>query len=669
MKAVLKLVNIGQREGEETWEFNSGVVTEIRGRTASGKSRILKSCALALSIPIISEEIRNTAISFGIAKADNAKFSPLLNSNKEKAIIELHYDEVKKLVEINRDGSEKINIPGNQKFIYCSMLVENSKIQNYIDHGLSDFSWIVTEMSLAKDYESIKDIVGSYTDLITAKKEEIQIKENNKKKFEGEFKKKKSDLAEVIEKIRLLEVNIEQELEKIESNTELKNERKKIIDELKDRQKIIMDTEKKFLSLKKTVTDLDNKINEKNTQIEDETENLDKLEQKKKKYMKIDVRKLNNEINQLHEENTMNLEKQKLLLPEISILENSKKKYEGILRELDKTKEKKVLCWVCGGKEIERNDIENDLKSTRDKLTPKREKYRDLDSQIEENKNNIDDKQKDKAKNAKLPDVKKKVALSRNKLIKLAEENSINVEQKNKEDMDIKRFTTIIESRKKTINQLIEKRNEIEKQIIDDSQMNKTREETKTQNTNKGAIENQISNLELAIDDCKSIEIFKKEFDLLKAKKIVQEFDDIFDNINFHLELNIKKQREGAAHKFNENIEKIIEELKLPKFEKIYLDIEDNNKLKIIRKGNPDPQAINSLSGGERVIVSSLLQISAKETYNPEIPFIVGDDIIIKMDEDRREIFYNYLKNIAKDNDWFVILTRVTDEDLVKVEI
>ena len=158
---------------------------------------------------------------------------------------------------------------------------------------------------------------------------------------------------------------------------------------------------------------------------------------------------------------------------------------------------------------------------------------------------------------------------------------------------------------------------------------------------------------------------YKPKLELKKDKIIEKDLN----HLNSHLEKNIKEQREGAAHKFNKNIEKIIEELKLPKFEKIYLDIEDNNKLKIIRKGNPNPQAINSLSAGERVIVSSLLQISAKETYNPEIPFIVGDDIILKMDNERREIFYNYLKNIAKENDWFVILTRVTDEDLIKEEI
>jgi len=191
MKATLKLENIGQREGVEEWEFNSGVVTEIRGRTASGKSRVLKSVALVLSIPIISEEIRNNAISFGIAKAENAKYSPLLNYNKEKAVITLQYDDEKRIVELNRDGTEKINISGKQEFIYCSMLVENSKIQNYINHGQSDFSWIVTEMSLAKEYETIKDIVNSYSDLINAK-QAFELKEsmlNLSDKLE-KFKKK-----------------------------------------------------------------------------------------------------------------------------------------------------------------------------------------------------------------------------------------------------------------------------------------------------------------------------------------------------------------------------------------------------------------------------------------------------------------------------------------------
>ncbi|GAG19434.1 unnamed protein product, partial [marine sediment metagenome] len=209
MKAKLRLENIGQRIGEEIWEFNSGVVTEIRGRTASGKSRILKSCALALSLPITSEEIMENAISIGIAKAENSECSPLLNSNKNQAVIDLQFDDITKKVELNRDGTEKISTPGNQNFLYCSMLTENSKIHNNIDQGISDFSWIVTEMSLAKDYEAIQEIVESYSDLLKSKKEEIENNEIDNKTNKALLEKKSKELEDINKEIEELTKEIE----------------------------------------------------------------------------------------------------------------------------------------------------------------------------------------------------------------------------------------------------------------------------------------------------------------------------------------------------------------------------------------------------------------------------------------------------------------------------
>ena len=173
--------------------------------------------------------------------------------------------------------------------------------------------------------------------------------------------------------------------------------------------------------------------------------------------------------------------------------------------------------------------------------------------------------------------------------------------------------------------------------------------------------------MENKINDGGNVEFLGFKIDIFKANDIFKDLEEIFNSIEDHTSKNIKQQREGAALKFNENIKKIIHELNFTEFKEISLALEDYN-LNIIRKDDT-AQQLNSLSGGEKVVVSSLLQISAKETYNPEIPFIIGDDIILKMDEGRREIFYSYLKTIAKENDWFVILTRVTDEDLIKEEI
>jgi len=396
---------------------------------------------------------------------------------------------------------------------------------------------------------------------------------------------------------------------------------------------------------------------------------MNKIEVKKKEYEKINENKLNNEIDQLRVENEKIYEDQKLILPDIGRLKHDKDRFKGILKELDKTGKTEVLCWICEGKKIERSKIEEDLKKTINVLNPKEKEISDLEIQINNNKREIVNKQNEKKKKKEVSLIKEKIETIRNKLIKLAEENQGLIAQKGNENKDIEKYTRIIESRAKNIEDLEKKRNELEVQIVDDTEINKTREFIKNLTTKKGSVENEISNLGANIEQCKTIEILKFQIDISEVKEIIKDLDEIFNDINNHLEMNIKEQREGAAIKFNDNIQKIITELKLPKFEKVYLDIKENNNLKIIRKGNPNPQAINSLSGGERVVVSSLLQISAKETYNPEIPFILGDDIILKMDDERREIFHNYLKNIAKKNNWFIILTRVTNEDLIKEEI
>ena len=231
----------------------------------------------------------------------------------------------------------------------------------------------------------------------------------------------------------------------------------------------------------------------------------------------------------------------------------------------------------------------------------------------------------------------------------------------------IPKYSADINSRTEEIKQKEKKMEEIDIQLEKNKLIKPKLDKKRTLTIKIGSVAKEISDIEDRIIQGAVVELLGFEIDISKARIIFKDLEVIFSEIKDHLTANIKEQREGAAIKFNDNISKIIKELNFSEFKEILLDLEDYN-LNITRKDDTN-QPINSLSGGEKVIVSSLLQISAKETYNPEIPFIVGDDIILKMDDERREIFYNYLKNIAKENDWFVILTRVTDEDLIKEEI
>ena len=691
MKAKLRLKNIGQRIGEEIWDFNSGVVTEIRGRNASGKSRILKSIALALSLPITSDEIIENAISFGIAKAENSEFSPLLNSNKEEAVIDLQFGETIKKVDLYRDGSEKINNPGNQKFIYCSLLTENSKIHNFIDQGISDFSWIVTEMSLAKDYEAIKEIVESYTDLFKSKKEEIENNEAEKKRNEALLEKNKKGIGEINNRIE----NLTKEIEATKLDPLLEEKYDKLSKEIKDFRDNQNKAKRNLKELENNLSNIENVINRNNDIIEKNLREIEKLRSGKVELVNIDATNLTKEIEEIFKENgELSESNEKIRESNENLSELIGRlgvKIEGIdekLEELNDTYEilirdnkEKVLCPTCNdgyldksnikskieAEEKERRESQEELNNVKKKFENNKKNIEKNKGEIEKNKRKIQEKQELKKKKNLIPEIDEKIE-------KFTVEAANLKEEKDKLDDDRKRINAKIPSIKANFESLTKKieQKEKERDLIN-NQLKKNKEiepkvvERKNLTKKLGSVEKEISDLEFKIDQASVVEILGYKIEVSKAKVIIDDLDNIIKNVINYLNSSIKEQREGAAIKFNENVMKIVKDLNFSEFKEISLDLADYN-LNIIRKDNTY-QPINSLSGGEKVVVSSLLQISAKETYNRDIPFIVGDDIILKMDDERREVFENYLKTIAKDNDWFIILTKITDEDLIKEEI
>ena len=663
MKATLKLKNIGQKIGEEIWEFNSGTVTEIRGRTASGKSRILKSCALALSLPITSEEIKKNAISFGIARADNAKFSPLLNSNENSASIELQYDGVTKIVELNRNGNVEINIPGNQKFLYCSMLAENSKIHNSIDEGLSDFSWIVTEMSLAKNYENVQEIANSYIEVLNAKKEEIEKKQIEKKKSYVILNEKKKEFNKVNNEIE----KIEKEIDAIDVNPQLKQQRMQIVEELKTSNNKLRESKKDLKELRNKLSNFESNLDKNNDIIANNGRKMGELVDEQKVLLKINVKSLNDQIENLRVDNENLYKSEKEELQNIGGFKSDQKRLDIVFRELTKTKKNETLCWTCGKSTISKEEVERELEEIKKKINPLQKKITTNERKIETNNEEILKKQKIKKKKNEIPLLEKQIQEYNEQTIKLQKEKNTLDEKIKRIKLNIPKFEGNIESRIKKIQLEEKKLNQVEDKLEEHKLIKPKLDEKNTLTKKLGSLEKEISDLESYTEQGNFIELFNSNIEISKAKSILTDFEEIFGNVSEYLVSNIKEQREGAAIKFNNNIQKIITELDFSEFKEILLDLEDYNLI-IVRK-NETLQPINSLSGGEKVVVSSLLQISAKETYNPDIPFIIGDDIILKMDDSRRKVFENYLKNIAKTKDWFIILTRVTDEDLIKSEI
>ena len=149
-----------------------------------------------------------------------------------------------------------------------------------------------------------------------------------------------------------------------------------------------------------------------------------------------------------------------------------------------------------------------------------------------------------------------------------------------------------------------------------------------------------------------------------KADQIVNNLSIQFEEIELYLYEKMIEQRNGAAKKFNSTINNVIEELKLEDFEDIHIDLEDY-RLIVVRKGGKI-QPLGALGGAERGIIGGILQISCKQTYLKDIPFFIGDDIILEFDPDMSETFMNYLKKLAVEDDLFIIITKISNNRQIR---
>jgi len=167
-----------------------------------------------------------------------------------------------------------------------------------------------------------------------------------------------------------------------------------------------------------------------------------------------------------------------------------------------------------------------------------------------------------------------------------------------------------------------------------------------------------LTNNELIKENSK-ITIFDIDIPIEKADIILKSLSSELEIVDSYFIEKIKDQRLGAANEFNETIEQVIEELKLKDFEKIYINLEDY-RLVVVRKGGK-MQPLGALGGAERGVIGGILQISCKQTYLKDIPFFVGDDIILEFDPEMSKVFIEYLKKLAVEEDLFIIITQISE--------
>lgn len=641
MKAILILENIGQKEGKETLTFNSGKLTLIKGKGATGKSRIIKSCALALSYPILSKALIDEAIKFGIIKDAKTEFSPLVNSNNKNAVIELSYDEISIRVDLSINGEIMIDNPGNEEFLYSSVVMRTSRIQESISMGYSDFSWIVNELSLAKDYETIFKIVISYIEQIEKKKLEIKEKKTEKKEISTKLETLDINRKQILKEIE----NLEQEFNKIKLNPQLKEKRLAIKKDIKNFQADLDENEESKKKLENEINGIENNINKNVDRVEKNRLKIISLTQEKESLGEIKIEKIQN------------------VIIEIKDIIAQYREELGTLKInpiLDLKINDEITCPFCHIGKLIPEKVQNEVEEIKKKINEVKTKIKKENEKINEMKKEINSKDK-------ISDNEKEIQNLEDESFRLMKSSENFKDKKKANSSKINSCIKAIESHNKELKELKDELAIIEEEINIDEEFQPILKKKGELDKSLGSIERQIKDLEDKMESSNIIKIFNIEVKIENTSKVISNLNDIFIKLKNHLDLQIDEQKGGAAKKFNENTDILIKELNFTEFKQVSIDLEENN-LKVIRHDNTI-QSINSLSASERGIIASLLQISAKETYLPEIPFLIGDDILMDIDPTRREVFFNYLKSLAQKNDWFIILTQITDENLTITEI
>jgi len=631
MKAKLKMTNIADVLGDLFFEFNSGKLTLIRGPNGSGKTKIINSIGAIESFPAKSENLKKQAIKFGIGDS-------LINNKADTAEIELTWQDKSKHLGLVKNKKYKINLEGNENFLYTSMLYPVSRLKETVTEKNPDFSWILKELSLAVHYDTIQEILNSYseqsdiylTNIDDNEKKTLKERENLKgiQKQKGELNK---DLVELNKEIDgLTEVDPDKKAKYDQLEQEIENYEDDVIDiqkSLNKTEKSIKEQESKIKLNQDLIGENQKKLNELGTKQAE----LKAIKKKEKEYQ--------NEIIKMMEK------EKKFIVPKNDLEKNLEKLKLKLESKSDE-------CPTCGKPwDYDEKNIRADIKQKQDKLKETNSNINQIAKEIKSIKDTI--KEADK-----LPEIDEKYK----KLF-----NDITVKQKNidsassKLKTDKKRLESEqknIESNKPKLELLKKEFKDLEKEIAVNIQFKELAEKKSKLTEELGSLNEKALKIQSDLEEYSKIELWGVTIkDNKKAKEILENLKNQIKTLKEYILGKSNEQKQGVAVKFNEKVETVLNEMKFSQFENVKFDL-TNYQLKIFTKGNV-AQNVNSLSGAEKGIILALLQISLKETYSTESPFFLVDEVIHNLDENRMQIFLNYLKNLAEKNDWFIILTKL----------
>lgn len=622
MKCTLKLKDVGGILGTNEFSFESGKVTKIIGSNASGNSSILKGLISVLATPKSGAFVKygSDAERIGIKGSDLSVHEGFVNIYAESAEVNLSYNGFKEVYSVEPDGKVLIAPDGNEKFLLTGVVMDNSRVVQQLKSGEnSSFDWLIDELSFADNYEKLHDLAKIYFEEIETKKSSLISRKSkandlslNLTKLEKDKQiadKERQELSKKVSDSKMREV-VEKRDEKVGQIERARNELKKIVDtfntinsEVEHKKKRVKEGEKTLSEIQKEIaslnlTDYEKRFNERKNEVDAIIPSL------KDEKSKVD--------------GTINI-------------------FQSAKLKLHKDGVTEIECILCGEGKLNAKKLDSRLNSL---LNDKRDietKIQALTNEISKMYQNLQNLTKAKEeKEDQMGEIKSTLGQDESSLKTAiskisAQEGAITEKEKIIQNLEIE-YNNLKSLAK---GDLIKKLDELESKSLE--------------------LQREIGRIEERIKSTAGEEdIYGEKVDLDKANIIYDKWLKYLSDLEAFTNKMYIEHREDARKKFNENIDFLIKELGFKGFKSIWLNNEDRL---MVERENEQPQPVGSLSLSEKCTVAILLQLSMKEAYLPDIPFFLIDDILQDFDEDKKIKIINYLDNVAKEKDMFVLMS------------
>jgi chromosome segregation ATPase len=633
MKASLEIEDVGGLRGSRQYSLESGRLNIVESANAAGKTSVVRALASVLSVSkeaFSDDNVMKEAQKLGIRTDPRNPREGFVNVHSDQAAVQLGYDGKKERYAVKKNGNP-VELPqfADSRFLLAGMMSNDSRILRQL-HGLDereadDFKWAVQELSSADRYERIAQFLKSRGEDVS----ESLLQSQRVVKQTKDLEKQKSDLGK----------------KRMALDTKLAGLQRKYGDmgrALARRQGIL-----------NQLDELDGKINAQRGEIsrilreelEIPRKDLNQALEKKKRLEKEladlgDMNQLRKEISAQQKEAESKLEDLTKRRNEIDGLLNLFVTAEAALRE--HKQDKHVKCILCE---------EGSL--SYDKINKRLADYRHQREEL----------------NADIGDASEAIDRLRRKLEK---------EDERREDLRqaIKDLTTEIrnlsdavanpEKQVRLIEATVNGYEETKKKLHGELELTKekiSKEWTDTEAERSKVSEN-IGKVNQQVGQLASVQVLSISVESSKAEAACNALLKVIEDSVSYAQTKAEEERQEAAKKFNDRVSSLLKSLGFTEFRNVRLNKDYRLYAERFNPRTNDyvAQQLKTLATSEKLVIALILQVALKETYLPNLPFFVIDDVIEDFDEDRRKKVIDYLVQKARDEDWFVVTTRLVEE-------